>query len=174
MSDEQTNSGPNPSANGQKNETTTPPEETLKAELDKARNDYLYLRAEFDNYRKQAIKERSDLIKYGSEKVLLEILNVMDNVERALETAKGPEQYEALRKGFDMIAQEFRNVLGRFGVQEIPSLGLPFDPATHEALSSAESDSVDPGHVIAVHKKPYKLHDKVLRHGQVVVSKEKS
>ncbi len=162
------------SANGASESHAEGTVDQLKADLDKARNEYLYLRAEFDNFRKQAIKERSDLVKYGSERVLQEILTVVDNVDRALETATGPEQYEALKKGFEMIASEFRSVLGRFGVQEVQSLGQPFDPSMHEALSSAESDKIPPGHVVAILKKPYRLHDKVLRHGQVVVAKEKS
>ena len=153
---------------------TAPAPTDAQAELEKLRSEHLYLRAEFDNYRKQAIRERSELIKYGAERVLQDMLNFLDNVDRALETAAGPENYEALRKGFELIASEFRASLQKFGVQEIPSLGEPFNPKWHEALSSAESESLPPGHVMAVHRKPYKLHDRILRPGQVVVAKEKT
>ena len=172
--------GSGDSTDSETNASSTPENSTpessdsLKAALDDARKEYLYLRAEFDNYRKQAIKERAELVKYGSERVLSEFLNILDNVDRALETATGPDQFQALKQGFEMIANDFRSILTRFGVQEVPSMGAAFDPSIHEALSSAESETVDPGHIVAVHKKPYKLHDKILRHGQVVVAKPKS
>jgi molecular chaperone GrpE len=137
------------------------------AELEKAKKDYLYLLAEFDNYRKNAIKERSDLIKYGSEKLVREFLNILDNFERALEAGGNGE---GLREGVQMIMSELRQTLQRFGVEEVKSEGLVFDPANHEALSSEPRTDMEPGHVARVFKKAYKMHDKLLRPAQVVVS----
>jgi len=144
----------------------------LKALAEKHLNDFLYLRADFDNYKKQAIKERSDYLKYGSERLAVEVLGVLDNFERALETKITPENLANFVKGVEMTAHELRAVLQKFGVSEIPSVGKPFDPNVHEALSSEESKEFPAGHVVRVFKKPYKLHDKVIRPGQVVVAKQ--
>lgn len=144
----------------------------LKAQVEKYKNDYLYLRAEFDNFRRNVVKERSDLMKYGSERLLVDILGVLDNFERALEHKATPENLATYTKGIEMTQAELKSVLQKFGVTEVPSQGLPFDPAVHEALSSEETDKVKPGSVSRVFKKPYKLHDKLIRPGQVVVAKE--
>lgn len=146
--------------------------ESLKNEAEKAKNDYLYLRAEFDNYRRNVIKERSDLIKYGSERLIVDILGVLDNFERALEAKPTPENLVNYVKGIEMTQQELKNVLTKFGVSEIPAQGVQFDPSIHEALSSEETDTVKPGFISRVFKKPYKLFDKIIRPGQVVVAKE--
>lgn len=171
---DETKNETNPPKNDESGDAAAQNGADMAAEMEKLRNEHLYLRAEFDNYRKQAIRERSELIKYGAERVLQEMLNFLDNVDRALDTASGPENHEALRKGFELIASEFRASLQKFGVQEIPSMGEPFNPQWHEALSSAETDTLPAGHVMAVHRKPYKLHDRILRPGQVVVAKEKT
>ncbi len=149
-----------------------PETEELKAQVEKFKNDYLYLRAEFDNFRRNVVKERSELIKYGSERLLVDILGVLDNFERALETRATPENISNFIKGIEMTQSELRSVLQKFGVAEVPSQGQPFDPAVHEALSSEETSAVKPGHISRVFKKPYRLHDKLIRPGQVVVAKE--
>ncbi len=141
-----------------------------KSELDKAKSDYLYLLAEFDNYRKNAIKERSDLVKYGSEKIVREFLNVLDNFERALEASTNGDNGASLRDGVQLISAELRQLLQRFGVEEIKSEGETFDPSKHEAISSEPRADMEPGHVARVFKKAYKMHDKILRPAQVTVS----
>lgn len=145
--------------------------ETYKAQAEKFKNDYLYLRAEFENYKRNAIKERSELIKYGNERLLVDLLGVLDNFERALETKATPENLSTYVKGIEMTAQEFRQALLKNGVTEVASQGAAFDPNMHEALSSEETDDVKPGHISRVFKKAYRLHDRVLRPGQVVVAK---
>lgn len=144
----------------------------LQKELDQSKKDFLYLRAEFDNYKRHAIKERSDLLKYGGERVIVEILEVMDNFERALQTEISESNFQSFRKGVDMISHELKAKLLKFGLLEVESHGKPFDPMIHEALSSEEHASLPPGHITRVFRKPYKLHDKVVRTGQVVVAKE--
>ncbi len=145
-----------------------------KAEADKWKSEYLYLRAEFENFKKQVIKERSDLRKYGSERLVADLLGVVDIFETALATEMTAENSVNFRKGIEMTATELKNVLSRHGVTEIASHGQPFDPAHHEALSSEESAEMAPGTVTRVFKKPYRLHDRVVRPGQVVVAKQKS
>jgi molecular chaperone GrpE len=141
--------------------------EQSKAELEKAKKDYLYLAADFDNYRKNAIKERSDLVKFGNERLIRELLGVVDNFERALESGADAEKF---REGIQMIDQELKSLLQRFGVNEVAAQGQPFDPAAHEALSSEPTSEMEPGHVFRVFKKAYKLHDRLIRPAQVVVA----
>ena len=145
-----------------------------KADAEKFKNEYLYLRAEFENYKKQAIKERSDTRKYGAERVIVDLLGVLDIFETALATELTPETLGNFRKGIDMTAAELRSTLQRHGVTEVPSKGKPFDPSVHEALSSEETNEFPNGTVTQVFKKPYKLHDRVVRAGQVVVAKPKA
>lgn len=144
----------------------------LQEQAEKFKNDFLYLRAEFENYKRNAIKERSELAKYGAERLIRDFLDVMDNFERALSMEVGPENYKTFQQGVQMTAQELRAMLTKHGVQEAKVEGLPFDPLTQEALSSEPTDKVPEGNVLRVFKKAYKLHDKVLRPAQVVVAKK--
>lgn len=146
----------------------------LVAQNEKLQKDYLYLRADFDNYRKSVIKDRADLMKYGSERVFTELLDVLDNFERALETKLTADTLENYKAGIALTASELRKVLQKFGVQEIECDGAPFDPNIHEALSSEETAERPAGHITRVFKKAYKLHDRVIRPAQVVVAKEVS
>ncbi len=143
-------------------------------QLAKVRSEFLYLYAEFENYKKNAIKERSDIRKYGSERLVVDLLNVLDIFETALALDATPENMGAFRKGIEMTANELKTTLQRHGIEEIPALGTPFNPAHHEALSSEETADLAPGHVARVFKKPYKMHERVVRPGQVVVAKGKS
>lgn len=142
----------------------------LEAALAKLKNDYLYLGAEFDNYKKQAIKERSDLVRFGSERFIRDFLGVFDNFERALSTPTNAENESTLRTGVEMIQRELQSLLTRHGVVEINPVGQPFDPNTQEAISSEPTDAVPPGNVSRVFRKAYRLHDRLLRPAQVVVA----
>jgi molecular chaperone GrpE len=150
---------------------TTSQIEDLQKQVEKFRNEYLYLKAEFENYKRNSIKERSDLLKYGSERLAVEILNVLDNFERALAFKVNPDNVATFSKGVEMTAQELKAALSKFGIVEVPAEGAAFDPMLHEALSSEETSQVKEGHVFRVFKKPYKLHEKIIRPGQVVVAK---
>jgi molecular chaperone GrpE len=145
--------------------------EDLKALAEKNKNDYLYLRAEFDNYKKHAIKERSELVKFGAERLLIEVLSVMDNFDRALDMKVTPENVDTYVKGVNMTANELKSMVQKFGVVEINCEGSPFDPMIQEALGAEETDLVKEGHVFKVYKKAYKLHDKIIRPAQVIVAK---
>lgn len=165
------------------NSQNTPPETAAAAEgpsevqklqelADKYKNEFLYLRAEFENYKRNTLKERADLLKFGSERLVRDLLGVVDNFERALAVNVTPENFGTFKQGIDMTAQELRNLLTSHSVQEVPTEGVPFDPTLHEALSSEPTDKVPPGHVARVFKKAYKLHDKLIRPAQVVVAKK--
>lgn len=144
----------------------------LQEQSEKYKNDYLYLRAEFENYKRNAIKERAETLKYGSERLINEILNVVDNFERALQVKVSHENLNTYTQGVQMTANELKNVLQRHGVSEVASDGQAFDPNIHEALSSEATNEVQEGHVFRVFKKAYKLHEKVIRPAQVVVARK--
>lgn len=145
-----------------------------QAEADKFKNEFLYLRAEFENYKKQAIKERSDLRKYGAERLIVDLLGVLDIFDTALSTPATPDTVDSFRKGVEMTAEELKNVLRRHGVEEATSPNQTFDPNVYEALSTEETDAVPPGNITKVFKKAYKFHDRVVRPGQVIVARAKS
>jgi molecular chaperone GrpE len=144
----------------------------LQEQSEKFKNDYLYLRAEFENYKRNAIKERSEAAKYGAERIINDVLGVMDNFERALQTKVTPESLSTYIQGVEMTASELKSALQRNGVSEVKCEGTAFDPNFMEALSSEPTNDVAPGHVARVFKKAYKLHDKVIRPAQVVVAKK--
>ncbi|MCH2532953.1 MAG: nucleotide exchange factor GrpE [Bdellovibrionales bacterium] len=144
--------------------------EKLKAEAEKYKNEYLYLMADFENYKKQAIKERSQLIKFGSERLVVSLLEVLDNLERALQTEVTPDNLDSFVDGVKMTRTELSKVLKNFGVEEVPSEGVAFDPNVHEALSSQQTEDVPEGHIVSAYKKAYKLHDRVVRPAQVIVA----
>lgn len=144
----------------------------LKKAVDKAKTDHLYLLAEFDNYRKNAIKERSDLMKFGAERLARDLVGVLDNFERALALEVNAENYQQFVSGIKMTEQELISMLKKNGIEEIPSKEMPFDPNHHEAISSEPTDQYPPGVITQVFRKPYKIYDRILRTGQVVVATE--
>ncbi len=148
--------------------------ELLQEENGKLKNEFLYLRAEFDNFRKNSIKERSDLIKYGPERLANALLNVADIFDKALSEKIDGDNIDGFVDGIKMTSTEFTNTLENFGVKAVESVGEAFDPNLHEALGSEESSDIPEGHIVQVFKKPYKFHDKVMRHGQVIIAKKPS
>lgn len=162
-----------PTEEGKETKEAAPQKTELEVAHDetaKWKNEYLYLRAEFENYKRNSLKERSDLLKFGGERMARDILEVMDNFERALQVKLTSETIQTFKVGVEMTAKELKEALHKHGIQEVPSEGLPFNPAHHEAISSEPTTSVPNGHIARVFKKPYKLHDKIIRTGQVVVA----
>lgn len=173
MAEEKNKESQNTEASAENSAAATPIKSELEQsqeETSKWKNEYLYLRAEFENYKKHAIKERSDLLKFGIERIGRDILEVMDNFERALQTKISAENLQTFKTGVEMTAKELKETLNKHGIQEVPSENQPFNPLFHEAISSEPTTQVAEGHVTKVFKKPYKLHDKVIRMGQVVVA----
>lgn len=145
----------------------------LTQELEKAKKDHLYLMAEFDNYRKQAIRDRSQFMKYASENVLRDVIQVMDNFILALQNEVTPENLESFVTGVKMISKEMQNTIEKHGVIKLQTLGEKFDPSMHEALGTEQTDEYQGGHISKVFKDGYKLHDRLLRPAQVIVATEK-
>ncbi|MCB0378496.1 MAG: nucleotide exchange factor GrpE [Bdellovibrionales bacterium] len=141
------------------------------AQLEK---DQLYLRAEFENYKRQAIKERSQLMKYGAERLARDLLDTLDVFTSALENEVTEENFKDFVKGIEMTQKQLTEALAKHGIQKVDCVGQPFDPNTQEALSSEASDKYPEGHVSQVFKAPYMYHDKLLRPGQVIVARQKA
>ncbi len=148
------------------------PIEKMRTDAEKFKSDLLYLKAEFDNYKRQAIKERSDLLKYGAERFVKDLLPILDNFERALEMKVSADNFPTFVKGVEMTSSELKGLLIKHSIVEVPAEGLPFDPSIHEALSAEATDKMPPGYVTRVFQKPYKFHEKVIRTGQVVVAQK--
>lgn len=144
--------------------------EEAKAQVAKEKNEYLFLMAEFDNFRKRTIKEKSELIKNASESVLKGLLPIVDDFERGLEASADIEDAANVRKGMELIYQKFVKYLEQNGVKAIDSTGKPFDAELHEAIAMVPvPDETQKGIVIDTPTKGYTLNDKVLRHAKVVV-----
>ena len=143
----------------------------LEAQLKDKDAKYLYLYAEFENFKKRVVKERDDLRKFGWENVAREMLQVIDNFERAM--AHIPAGTDSkLVEGLQMIHSQFRSAIQHGGIQAIESVGKPFDPNLHDAVAQAESD-LPPGTVAQEHVKGYTLHGRLLRPARVIVSEAK-
>ncbi|MDR2954432.1 MAG: nucleotide exchange factor GrpE [Prevotella sp.] len=133
---------------------------------------YLRLNAEFDNYRKRTLKEKADLLKSGSERVLLDVIAVVDDFERALENVAKTEDVDAVKEGIDLIYNKFINFLTKHGVKEIETIGHPFDTDKHEALTTVPAQSEeDKDKIVDSVQKGYMLGDKVIRFPKVIVAK---
>jgi molecular chaperone GrpE len=145
--------------------------DNLSGELGKLKDAHLRLMAEYDNYRKRTIKEKADLIKNGGEKVLIGILPVIDDFQRALETIDKATDLTSVKEGVDLIYNKFITYLQQNGVKAIESVGTPFDPDLYEAVATVPaSNEEQKGAVIDNLQTGYTLNDKVIRHAKVVVA----
>lgn len=146
------------------------PAEEWEEKYNQMNDKYLRLSAEFDNYRKRTLKERMDLLKTASEDVLLKILPVVDNFERALKSMENAQDIEAVKQGVDLIYTNFVEFLEQRGVKEIPALEQEFDTDKHEAVTKIPApDKKLKGKVVDIVEKGYYLNDKVIRYAKVVI-----
>lgn len=139
--------------------------------LSKMRNDYLYLKAEFENFKKNNIKERSEILKYAGERIAFDLLVVLDIFDKALEAEVTKENWPAFVDGVKLTSKELKSTLEKHGVKEIESYKKDFDPRYHDAMTMVPTADASPNTIIEVFRKGYLIHDKVLRPSQVVVAK---
>lgn len=140
-------------------------------EVEKEKKEYLFLMADFDNFRKRTLRERADLIKTASEKALAGLLPIVDDFERGLEAVKDTSDAEAVKEGMQLIYNKFVKYLADNGVKAMESTGADFDSELHEALAMVPAASDDEkGKIKDTVTKGYMLNDKVLRHAKVVVA----
>ena len=139
--------------------------EKCQGALEESKNKYLYLFAEFDNYKKRNKNLSEDKFNDGRNAVLTDMFNVIDNLDRAIDCIKDESQKE----GVLMIKKQIMDILTKYGVEEIDALGKEFDPKYHNAIMNTE-DKENSGKVVNQAQKGYKIGDKVLRYAQVVVA----
>ncbi|MBN2110519.1 MAG: nucleotide exchange factor GrpE [Methanosarcinaceae archaeon] len=132
----------------------------------------LRLSAEFDNFRKRNIREREEFRKFAVEQMITELLEVYDNFERAIESAKQTDDVESVVKGVEMVFKQFTAILEKEGLQRIECQGEEFDPNLHEAIMHVEHPGHEEGTIVDVCKPGYYLHTKVIRPAMVAVSKK--
>ncbi|MCE0724541.1 MULTISPECIES: nucleotide exchange factor GrpE [Legionella] len=127
--------------------------------------------AELDNVRRRAEREVANAHRYGVEKLITDLLPVIDSLEQALQLAVKAEDV-SMHEGLELTLKLFMDVLKKFEVQQIDPMGTPFDPQLHEAMSMQAAPDAEPNIVLAVFQKGYKLSDRVIRPARVVVSKK--
>lgn len=142
-----------------------------EAEVEKEKKEYLFLMAEFDNFRKRTLRERTDLVKTAAEKALKGILPIVDDFERGLDAIKDSTDAHVVKEGMELIYNKFVKYLADNGVKAMDSTGSDFDTELHEAVAMvpAENDG-EKGKVKDTVLKGYMINDKVLRHAKVVVA----
>ncbi|MCI0428403.1 MAG: nucleotide exchange factor GrpE [Nitrospiraceae bacterium] len=142
-----------------------------KTEKFKELNDkYLRLAAEFDNFKRLAQRDQRDQIRFGNEQLLKELLPVVDNLERAIKASREGGGNDVLIQGVDLTLKQLAGALTRFHVIPVEAVGRPFDPATHQAVTSVASQKVPELHVVDEFQRGYRLHDRILRAAMVSVS----
>ena len=143
----------------------------LQAQVEKEKKEYLFLAAEFDNYRKRTLKEKAEIIKNGGENVLKGLLPIVDDFERGLKAAESDSDAKSVLEGMTLIYNKLIKYLESMGVKEMASTGETFNSDFHEAIAQVPSPSEDmKGKVLDTVQKGYMINDKVLRHAKVAVA----
>lgn len=146
------------------------PVEELTEQLATLNDSHLRLMAEYDNYRKRTLKEKSDLIKNGGEKVLVDLLPIIDDFERALGNLNETSDPEAVKEGIELIYSKFTDYLHKQGIKKIETTDMPFDDELCEAIAMIPAPTPEQkGKIVDCVKTGYMLNDKVIRHAHVVV-----
>jgi molecular chaperone GrpE len=129
----------------------------------------MYLRADLENYKKRAAREREEYVKYANESLILELLDAYENLERALATVKKADASTA--KGLEMVYSNMKSVLEKHGLKAIKSVGEAFDPYLHEAMMQEVNNDLDEDTILEEIQRGYTLNMKVIRYAKVKVSK---
>jgi molecular chaperone GrpE len=144
----------------------------LSAQLDDYRNKLLYLQADFENYRKRMEREKAEFRAVANEGLILDLLDVYENLERALEASKkGDVQASQISKGLEMVHGQMKTVLGKYGLKPIDAVGKKFDPRVMEAMMQEASADAEEDTVLDEFQRGYTLSSKVIRCSKVKVSK---
>ena len=145
--------------------------EQLKLQLEESKKEYMFLMAEFDNFRKRTIKEKADIIRNATEKAMKDILPIVDDFERGLTAMAETLDAESVKEGMNLIYNKFVKYLEQNGVKAIESNGADFDTELHEAIAMIPAaDDSQKGKVIDTVTKGYTMNDKVIRHSKVAVA----
>jgi len=147
--------------------------DTLKKQFEEEKDRCLRLNAEFDNLRKRNLKERDEFIKYANEKLIQELIDVFESLERGIENAKKTENKDKLIEGMELVYKQFKSVLEKNGLVPIKALGEKFDHSRHEAMIQTLTDEQEEDTILEEFAKGYMLNGKVIRYSKVRVSKKK-
>ena len=145
-------------------------EEKTEKKADDGNEKYVRLMAEFQNYKKRVAKEKNDIREYATEKLVMELLPVLDNFERAL-AASAEDDPAGYAKGMELIFTQMVTELQKSGLTEVEAEGQDFDPTKHNAVMTEENEELESGKVSKVLQKGYALNDKVIRPSMVAVTK---
>ncbi len=147
--------------------------ERMAGQLVENRDKYVRLLADFDNFRRRAHKERQDILQFGHENLVKDLLSTVDNLDRAIEHAHQNDggDLASLLQGVELVQRELYAVLANHEVHVIDAEGSEFDPSVHEAMAHVQDDSVPPNTVIEVLQRGFRLRDRLLRPARVVVAK---
>jgi molecular chaperone GrpE len=146
------------------------PEEILQEKVTSLQDQNLRLLAEFDNYKRRTSKEYEQLIEQAGERLMKDLVEVRDNFERALKSAKQQADVAALTEGMRLIYEKFDSILTKHGLEPFGEAGEEFSPELHDALMKAPHEKIPADHIVEVFEKGYKLKKKVIKHGRVIVS----
>ncbi len=145
-------------------------EDKLKAEATEWQNKYLRLYAEFDNFKRRTSKERLELLQLAGKDVIVDLLPVLDDFERAQKSIETASDIEAVKEGVKLVHHKLKNILGQKGLKEMDSLGAGFDAEIHEGITSIPAPSKDmKGKILDELEKGYYLNDKVIRFAKVII-----
>jgi molecular chaperone GrpE len=127
-------------------------------------------RAEFENFRKRSVREKEEFRKFALENMMVEMLEVYDNFERALESSKKADDVQSVIEGIEMVFRQFVSILEKEGLKKIDCTGKEFDPHLHEAMMHVQTSEHPDNHVVDVCKPGYELNSKVIRHAMVTIA----
>ncbi len=143
----------------------------LKEENSELKDQLLRKIAEFDNYKKRTERDFFDRVQNANEKLITELLPVIDDMERALDHVENSQDVNSLLEGSSLILKKMKDILEKQGLEAFPAKGEEFDPEKHDALMQIDSENTKSGTIIEEHLKGYSLNGKVIRHSQVIVAK---
>ena len=142
----------------------------LSAEIADLKDQLLRKQADFENFRKRMIRDREEAVRYANTSLLLDLVEIIDNFERAIKSSEDSRDFDSFHEGVEMIEKQFTSMLDtKYGLKRFESLGEEFDPEKHEAIAAVESEEADSQVVLDDFQKGYMLHDRVLRHAKVRV-----
>jgi len=144
----------------------------LENDVRKLHEQTLYMQAEFENFKKRNIREKEENLKYANEKLIKDLLPVIDNLERALNHAGEPGSAKNISEGIQLTLNDLFKVLEKAGLNRIEAIGKVFDPTYHEALLQEDRDDIDPDLVVSEFEKGYILNGRLLRPSKVSVSRK--
>ncbi|MDD1745550.1 MAG: nucleotide exchange factor GrpE [Candidatus Methanoperedens sp.] len=146
---------------------------TLRKQLEEEKDRCLRLNAEFENQRKRLQKEKEEFVKYANEKLIIDLIDIMESLERGLENAKGSNNKDKLIQGLELIYKQLKNILEKNGLVPIKALGEKFDPYKHEAMMQTPSQDDEEDMILEEFARGYMLNNMVIRYSKVRVSKNK-